>query len=345
MPVRLVLFAMARTRDLIGIYLIEETRRRPDQKRLRRCMLNQFELRNRYMTANAILIYCFFLGLLHGIIPDEHTWPITFSYSIGAGSGRAGMLAGIYFASAFTVQRTLLSELSCLALAPFVKSQMLSELTYLVAGAVMVASGVILLRRDGCSHLCLFGGKHRAVHDASFVKSSCGDHREGTATRTAPPARWALTHGFIAGFGMCGFSLFVNTVAAPAMPTALMGFLPGLLFGLGTTAMLALVGAVFGFSLRFLGDRDEEALKRVGARIGTNTLIFGGLLFVAAGAAMLGGAERYLPVDIGNLVIWLFVLAVALPTLFTMLKNRPQGSGNPVLPALAPEEAMREVTV
>jgi hypothetical protein len=59
---------------------------------------------------------------------------------------------------------------------------------------------------------------------------------------------------------------------------------------------------------------------------------------------MLGGAERYLPIDIGNLVIWLFVLAVALPTLFTMLKNRPKGSGNPVLPAVAAEEAMHEMT-
>jgi hypothetical protein len=29
------------------------------------------------------LIYSFLFGLLHGILPDEHTWPITFSYAIG----------------------------------------------------------------------------------------------------------------------------------------------------------------------------------------------------------------------------------------------------------------------
>src|SRR3989442_7591937 len=27
------------------------------------------------------------LGMLHGVIPDEHTWPITFSYSVGSATG------------------------------------------------------------------------------------------------------------------------------------------------------------------------------------------------------------------------------------------------------------------
>ena len=29
------------------------------------------------------LTYSFLFGLLHGILPDEHTLPITFSYAIG----------------------------------------------------------------------------------------------------------------------------------------------------------------------------------------------------------------------------------------------------------------------
>src|SRR5204863_7466007 len=32
----------------------------------------------------ADLLTAFLLGLVHGITPDEHTWPITFSYAIGA---------------------------------------------------------------------------------------------------------------------------------------------------------------------------------------------------------------------------------------------------------------------
>ncbi len=50
------------------------------------------------------LIYSFLFGLLHGILPDEHTWPITFSYAIAGWSGKEGMKAGLYFSAAFTLQ-------------------------------------------------------------------------------------------------------------------------------------------------------------------------------------------------------------------------------------------------
>ena len=30
------------------------------------------------------LLIAFLLGIVHGITPDEHTWPITFSYAIGS---------------------------------------------------------------------------------------------------------------------------------------------------------------------------------------------------------------------------------------------------------------------
>ncbi|MDG6938610.1 MAG: hypothetical protein JRN42_08770, partial [Nitrososphaerota archaeon] len=49
------------------------------------------------------------LGMLHGLTPDEHTWPITLSYAIGAASGRRGMQAGLLFSAAFTLQRAIAS--------------------------------------------------------------------------------------------------------------------------------------------------------------------------------------------------------------------------------------------
>ena len=39
------------------------------------------------MTPLTAVIYSFPFGLLHGVLPDEHTWPITFSYAIGARAG------------------------------------------------------------------------------------------------------------------------------------------------------------------------------------------------------------------------------------------------------------------
>jgi len=41
--------------------------------------------------------------MLHGITPDEHTWPITFSYAVGEYSTRGGMKAGFLFSLGFTI--------------------------------------------------------------------------------------------------------------------------------------------------------------------------------------------------------------------------------------------------
>ena len=36
------------------------------------------------------LITSYLLGIIHGVTPDEHTWPITFSYSVGSYSMKGG---------------------------------------------------------------------------------------------------------------------------------------------------------------------------------------------------------------------------------------------------------------
>ncbi len=129
----------------------------------------------------------------------------------------------------------------------------------------------------------------------------------------APPVRWTVIHGFIAGFGFGGFSLFINTVAAPAMPNPWLGFVPGLLFGLGTMLMLAGIGGLFGAFLRWTRSLTPEEIKRIGAQTGGRTLFFGGLLFSLAGIATLLGLQRYLPVDAGYVLMGLFMLFVAVP--------------------------------
>ncbi len=94
------------------------------------------------------LTYSFLFGLLHGILPDEHTWPITFSYAIGGASGKEGMKAGLYFSSAFVVQRMLVSELSYLALAPYFLRPMVNGIVYVVVGFTMAVAGAIILRKN-----------------------------------------------------------------------------------------------------------------------------------------------------------------------------------------------------
>jgi hypothetical protein len=263
----------------------------------------------------ATLTYCVLLGLLHGILPDEHTWPITFSYAIGSGSGAAGMRAGLYFAGAFTVQRMLMSELAYLALAPLLRSPAVNAAVYVVVGVVMVLAGRLLFRRHRYGHIHLLGHHHGSPAEMECRGAVLTPQHEAAAPGRASPLRWILLHGFIAGFGLGGFALFVNGVAAPAMPSAWLGWLPGLCFGSGTVASLAAVGAAFALGPRRLGGLSEAAAKRFGARAGARMLLAGGILFVAAGLAMGAGIGRHWPVSIGYVVIALFVAVVAIPAI------------------------------
>jgi sulfite exporter TauE/SafE len=256
------------------------------------------------------LTYSFLFGLLHGILPDEHTWPILFSYAIGGASGKEGIKAGLYFSAAFTVQRMLISELAYLALTPFLLSPTINAIVYAVVGLVMAAAGAIVLRKNRYPHL------HLAVHGHEIATSGQGIMKDQVEPRklvAAPPPRWTIIHGFIAGFGFGGFSLFINTVAAPAMSSPWLGFLPGLLFGLGTMIILVIIGGLFGTLLQRAHSLTMQEIKRIGAQTGGRTLFFGGLLFGAAGMAMLFGLERYLRVDTGYLLIGLFMITVAIP--------------------------------
>ncbi len=256
--------------------------------------------------------YSFLFGLLHGILPDEHTWPITFSYAIGGGSGKQGMKAGFYFSLAFTLQRTIISELSYLALAPFVFS--INRYIYLLVGAVMFAAGVIVLKKNVYPHLHFLGHHHSDVKhmemNPKILSTRCEDCGPETS---APPVKWTLIHGFVAGFGFGGFALFVNTVAAPVMRSAWFGFLPGLFFGIGTMLMLLIVGALFGMSLKWVHSLTENDIKKIGAETGGRTLFFGGILFILAGILTVAGIDIKLPYISDYTLISVFMIGVAIP--------------------------------
>jgi hypothetical protein len=257
------------------------------------------------------------------LLPDEHTWPITFSYAIGGATGKAGLRASLYFSLAFTVQRTLLSEAAFLALAPLLLSPRVNSVVYIAVGLAMALAGGVLLRRNRYVHLHLVGHHHDEARKMGISRSVLTrTHTESAVPKIAPPpAGWTLVHGFIAGFGFGGFSLFVNTVAAPAMRSPWLGFLPGLLFGLGTMLMLLVIGYVFGSSLRWTRRLSEEEIRRIGSQTGGRTLFFGGLLFVAAGVVALFGWDRHLGIDTGSLLIGLFMALIAIPAFIVSLKE------------------------
>ncbi len=275
------------------------------------------------MTPLTAVIYSLLFGLLHGILPDEHTWPITFSYAIGGASGREGMKAGLYFSAAFTVQRMLLAEAAYLALAPFLLSPTINGIVYMIVGAAMSAAGAMVLGKNRYPHLHIFGHHHDQARDMGTSMSVLSKHhKESAVPGSGPlPAKWTIIHGFIAGFGFGGFSLFVNTVAAPAMRSPWLGFVPGLAFGVGTMLMLVIVGYLFGASMRWTHLLSEQEVKQIGAQTGGRTLFFGGILFAAFGIVTFIGLDRHLPVDTGYLLIGMFMIVIAIPAFIYTLKE------------------------
>lgn len=214
------------------------------------------------------LLTAFLLGLVHGITPDEHTWPITFSYAIGGYSTRRGLRAGLIFSAAFTAQSALASELAHLGLTHWFTFERFDGVIYIVVGVIMAAAGFYITGSGSLPHLHLPG----------FGRLP---HAHPHAPRELKPWMPAV-HGFIAGWGLDAFSAIIYTTLAPAMPSAALGWLPGLCFGVGTLIVQAAAGAAFGLwaARRSL---PGEAIREIALVTAARTLSWGGIAFTLFG--------------------------------------------------------------
>lgn len=224
-----------------------------------------------HVTFTIDLVTAFLLGLVHGVTPDEHTWPITFSYAVGSHSTRRGLVAGLIFSLAFTAQQALASELAHLGLAHWFTFGGLDEIVYVIVGVVMVAAGLFIMGRGVLPHLHLPGWPQNRENHAQ--------------PRELKPWMPAI-HGFIAGWGIDAFSVIIYTTLAPAMPSAATGWLPGLLFGLGTLCVQGAAGAVFGSWAASRG-LPPEAIRSIALTTAARTLSWGGCAFVLFGVLAL----------------------------------------------------------
>jgi len=217
------------------------------------------------------LLTAFLLGLVHGITPDEHTWPITFSYAVGGYSTRRGLRAGLIFSAAFTVQQALASELAHLGLTHWFTFPALDGVIYAVVGIVMAAAGIYITGWGQLPHLHLPGLDRLSAR-----------HEQPRELKPWMPA----VHGFIAGWGLDAFSAIIYTTLAPAMPSAATGWLPGLFFGLGTLIVQAAAGAAFGLWAARRG-LPAEAIRAISLTTAARTLTWGGVAFFLFGIVAL----------------------------------------------------------
>jgi len=276
------------------------------------------------------LLTAFLLGLLHGITPDEHTWPITFSYAVGGYSTVRGLRAGLLFSLAFAMQAAFASELAHFGFTQWFASELFDNIVYLAVGIVMAAAGLFAMGRGVLPHLHLPGLPRR---DAQLA----GQPRE---------LKWWMpaVHGFIAGWGIDAFSMIIYTTLAPAMPTAATGWLPGFVFGCGTLCVQAAAGAAFGAWAMRRG-LPNEAIRAIALTTAARTLTWGGLAFVIFGLfglAFPGAADIALktPLHIHNLdtlgLPLLVLIVVVLGVGVTSLVSATQAYRRQLVAAPAP---------
>ena len=240
----------------------------------------------------AAFLVSYLLGIVHGITPDEHTWPITFSYAVGSYSVKGGAKAGLIFSSGFTLERALMSEIAAIALAGFMFYPYFNSLIYVVVGTVMAISGLYISKKLRYPHIhviehafySLFGiHKHRAIEEEEeFEHLKNPILRKDDGIYKPIPMRLAFVHGLIAGFGFGAFALIIYFVLAPSMPLYI-GFMPGLLFGLGTMTMQVLAGTFFGLWLSKAKKLSLHGIQTVARGMSSYVLTYGGSAFVIAG--------------------------------------------------------------
>lgn len=226
-------------------------------------------------TVAADLLTAFLLGLVHGITPDEHTWPIVFSYAIGGYSTWRGLRAGLVFSLGFTGQQALASELAYLGLGHWFKFEPLHDVVGLVVGIVMIAGGLYVIGRGALPHLHLPGTAPLGPGQPAL--------RELNAWLPA-------VHGFIAGWGIDAFSVIVYTTLATAMPSPALGWMPGFVYGIGTLCVQAAAGAAFGLWAARRG-LPAEAIRGIALTTAARTLLWGGCAFTLFGLFTLAFPE------------------------------------------------------
>lgn len=221
-----------------------------------------------------IVVTSFILGLVHGVTPDEHTWPITFTYAMGVKTAKKGMLAALIFSLAFTLQRSFITEVIGLVGKPL-DLTIYAGIVYAIVGIVMMAAGAYILRYLRYPHF------HFLKQHGHFERSEeeCKDCAK--ISTNAPAPKMALIHGFIAGFGVGPFFLAITGLTLLVPPS--IGFVTGLAFGLGTTLMLIILGFAIGFAVEFTQKKFKKDITNQVQKLSGYILFYGGIIFIAIG--------------------------------------------------------------
>jgi len=196
----------------------------------------------------------FIIGIIHGLKPDEHTWPITVSYGLMQRNLKGAMLSTLVFAMALTLVWTSLSALTS-QLFSFFESYSLDPLVDIIVGITMIGvASYLILRKE-----------RRSVSEKEKEYASA-DYK----------VIWI--HGIAAAFGGDFIVVLILTLAIVPIIGSGEGFLIGLTFGMASWLAQSLVVAlVYKGVIR--GVKDLSIMVRAGRL----SLLFLGVFMIGLG--------------------------------------------------------------
>lgn len=241
------------------------------------------------------------LGLVHGLVPDEHTWPITIPYALGQENPKKAVLSTIIFTGALTLVWSILTTIVSIIGNIFL-SEKYNPYVFIFAGLTMVGVAIFVFLPRISSVMCKRADDEyysKSLMHRFITRIGC-KHEHGdlgfSEVKMAPPYKAIWIHGLVAAFGT-GFLLVIVYTTALTFPVYL-GFLPGMLFGLGTMISLSFIGFVVRKGAE-LGVKDENHLQkraRTLGYIGLYLLLSLGIFMIILGILAMFGIEVHLDI-------------------------------------------------
>ncbi|HLI46333.1 MAG TPA: hypothetical protein VKU94_03990 [Geobacterales bacterium] len=203
---------------------------------------------------NLIFLALLFIGIIHGLKPDEHTWPITIPYALAQKDLKRAILASFVFTGALTLVWTFLS-LAVSQIFLFINPQVTTPYADLIAGITMIIVA------------CLF-----------ILRSKRNENGLKTSS-PAPDYKYIWIHGLAASFGgdFIVVLILTSVLIGSIIPSSI-GFMIGLMFGVGSMlAQSLVVMAAYKSAKSIVKNADMMA------RSGILSLFFLGIFLVGLG--------------------------------------------------------------
>lgn len=206
------------------------------------------------MTTN--LISLFILGIVHGITPDEHTWPIISSYTISQRQVRKAVIFAFVF-SLFEMLPWIIISSICAFVGAVVYKETYEVYVHIGLGIIMLGIGIYMTFRQDALHIHIKGERGKRI------------------IKILP------LYGLITGLGPCLPVLSLYTFAAETH-NIIQGVILALSFSLGTMISLLIIALILGKMVELAELKWKERVAKICVQVSGMILVIFGIVLIVS---------------------------------------------------------------